>query len=134
MAGGRHHLRAGVAALLSQSHEGIMTLAVMCLLAYLYAGWLLFVLVMGFYRAHLSKRLHGVTKALALPVVLFAVVLDALSNLLIAPLIFGELPKEWLVTDRLKRMKREDHGWRGAIADLICEHLLDVFDPTGDHC
>lgn len=109
-----------------------MTIAFAALYAYL--GWLLYILVMGVYRAHLCRRLSGVTKALLLPVVVVALLSDCLGNVVIATALFLDPPREALFTDRLKRYKAESFGWRGAVADLICEHLLDVFDPTGDHC
>lgn len=102
--------------------------------AYLYAFWLAYVLVMGLYRAHLAKRLTGLSRIMALPVVLLGIVMDVVANWVIAPVIFLDPPREALVTSRLVRYKATDAGWRGALADLICSHLLDVFDPSGDHC
>ena len=46
-----------------------MSLVLFSMLAYLYAFWCAYVLVMGIYRAHLSQRLVGLNKVLALPVV-----------------------------------------------------------------
>ena len=46
-----------------------MSLVLFSMLAYLYAFWCAYVLVMGIYRAHLSQRLVGLNKAMALPVV-----------------------------------------------------------------
>ena len=103
-------------------------------IAYLYAFWCAYVLVMGIYRAHLSQRLVGLNKAMALPVVAIAYAMDVFANWIIAPLVFLDWPREALVTARLVRYKRSDTGWRNRIANFICEHLLDVFDPTGDHC
>lgn len=118
----------------SPLHGGAAMTGAMILAIYLYAMWCMYVLVMGLYQAHLSKRLSGLNKILALPIVLLGYALDVAANWVIAPILFLDLPKEALVTQRLIRYKREDHGWRGNVADLICEHLLDVFDPTGDHC
>ena len=88
---------------------------------------------MGIYRAHLAKRLQGLAKWLCLPVVLLGYTMDTVANVTLATLIFLDLPKEWLVTDRLIRYKKEQ-GWRLKVAQYICEELLDPFDPTGDHC
>jgi hypothetical protein len=52
----------------------------------------------------------------------------------IASLVFLELPREWLVTDRLQRHMHKSIGWRFWLAKYICDHLLDVFDPSGNHC
>lgn len=40
-----------------------MSLVLFSMLAYLYAFWCAYVLVMGIYRAHLSQRLVGLNKA-----------------------------------------------------------------------
>ncbi len=111
-----------------------MSLVLFSMLAYLYTFWCAYVLVMGIYRAHLSQRLVGLNKVLALPVVGFGYLMDVAANLFIAPLVFLDRPREALVTARLIRYKRTDTGWRNRLATFICEHLLDVFDPTGDHC
>lgn len=111
-----------------------MSLVLFSMLAYLYAFWCAYVLVMGIYRAHLSRRLVGLNKVLALPVVGFGYLMDVAANLFIAPLVFLDWPREALVTARLIRYKRTDTGWRNRLATFICEHMLDVFDPTGDHC
>jgi len=102
--------------------------------AYLYAFWCAYVLVMGIYRAHLAKRLVGLNKVLALPVVVLGYAMDVVANWIIAPLVFLDFPREALVTSRLIRYKREDHGWRYQLATWICDELLDPLDPTGDHC
>ncbi len=111
-----------------------MSLVLLSMLAYLYAFWCAYVLVMGIYRAHLADRLVGLNKVIALPVVAVAYAMDVAANWIIAPLVFLDWPREALVTSRLIRYKRDDLGWRGRLAGCICERLLDVFDPTGDHC
>ena len=107
---------------------------VLSLLLYLWGFWAAYVLTMGIYRAHLAKRLTGLNLWLALPLVAFAYLLDIVTNLIVAPLVFADIPREWLVTDRLVRYKETGDGWRYALACAICEGLLDPFDPTGDHC
>lgn len=102
--------------------------------AYLWAFWAVYVLVMGIYRAHLTRRLAGLNRVLALPVVLVAYLTDVLANLTVATVLFADWPAEWLVTKRLKRYKAAGTGWRARLASAICDGLLDPFDPTGDHC
>ena len=111
-----------------------LTSILLWIVGFLWAFWGVYVLVMGIYRAHLSRRLVGLNKVLALPVVGFGYLMDVTANLFIAPLVFLDWPREALVTARLIRYKRTDTGWRNRLATFICEHLLDVFDPTGDHC
>lgn len=96
--------------------------------------WALYVFSMGVYRAKLDGRLRGLNAVLAFPIFLFAAIVDVFFNLVVAPLVFLDLPKEWLVTKRLKRYMAEGSGWRYNIAKLICDSVLDPFDPDGDHC
>lgn len=103
-------------------------------LAYLWAFWAIYVLVMGLYRAYLAKRLTPLTIALSVPILAVGYAMDALTNLTLASLIFAEPPREVLVTTRLKRHIAESAGWRFVLALYVCDNLLDVFDPTGDHC
>lgn len=109
------------------------TLAPVALLVLL---WYVYVLVMGLYRAHLMGRLYGLAKVLAYPAVAVGWLLDWLANVLIATVIFGEVPRAWneLVTDRLSRYVKGPMGYRRTRALWVCTHLLDVFDPTGTHC
>jgi hypothetical protein len=101
---------------------------------FLWGFWLLYILVMGLYRAHLQGRLGKVATVLAYPAVLLGYAVDAFSNITLATLFFADLPRELLVTTRLKRYKAIDDGWRKAAAEWICTNLLDPFDPSGDHC
>ena len=104
-------------------------------IAALWAFWALYVLVMGLYRAHLSGRLSRPAFVLGLPWVVVGYTLDVIAQYTIACVFFLDLParREWLVTQRLQRYSAGS-GWRKVKADWICTHLLDVFDPKGDHC
>ena len=103
-------------------------------LAFLWVFWAMYVLVMGIYRAHLSHRLKGLVLVLSLPFVAVGYLMDVFANVTIASVVFLELPRELLVTSRLQRYVALGQGWRFTIADWICNHLLDVFDPSGNHC
>lgn len=104
------------------------------IILYLYLFWMFYVLIMGLYRAYLSKRLVGLNKYLAAPCLLIGLILDVVANIFFATFIFMELPKEWLVTSRLMRYQTYDHGYRKKLAQYICDNVLDPFDPTGNHC
>lgn len=106
------------------------------LLLYLYIFWCFFILVMGVYRAHLSGRLDGMARWMAYPLVALGLVLDVLAQYIIATVVFLDWPrhKEYLVTLRLQRYIRGPIGWRRRWASAICDNLLDLFDPTGEHC
>ena len=106
-------------------------------LLYLWVLWNLYVLVMGFYRAHRNGTLHGVTRWLAYPTVGVGYAMDWLANMVIASAYFRERPLKLgeVVTTRLVRYMRGPDGWRKTHAKWICDHLLDPFDPSpGGHC
>lgn len=113
--------------------------AAIATLGYLWAFWLLYVLVMGLYRASLSGKLTRVAMVLASPVVILAIGVDLLANWTIAAMWFREWPPlAWgrpdLVTSRLSRYIDGPDGWRKAHATWLCHNLLDAFDPSGVHC
>jgi hypothetical protein len=103
---------------------------------YLWAFWYVYILVMGVYRAHMAGRLTKLTLLLAMPAVVFGYLMDIVAQYTLATVFFLDLPSqgEHLVTDRLKRYIAQGTGWRSAKAKWICDHMLDVFDPTGEHC
>lgn len=73
------------------------------------------------------------TKFFAYPLAFYGVLVDFLYNMTVGTLLFVELPREWLLTKRLKR-HLEDDNWRGTMSRWFCRHLLDPFDPKGTHC
>jgi hypothetical protein len=101
---------------------------------FLWVFWYLYILVMGLYRAHLVKKLTKFTYALALPALLIGYAMDVTANVFIAPIVFREMPAEWLVTTRLTRYIAGPCGWRKVRAQEICASFLDYFDPRGSHC
>lgn len=111
-----------------------LTFITLWVIGFLWIFWGMYVLVMGIYRAYLSHRLKGLVLVLSLPFVAVGYLMDVFANLTVASLVFLELPRELLVTDRLKRHMHKSKGWRFWLARYICDHLLDVFDPSGDHC
>lgn len=109
---------------------------ILFVLLYIYAFWALYVFSMGIYRAHLAKRLKGLNRILALPIITTAYLVDVFANFTIAVFVFAELPKEWLVTTRMQRYMAEGEtaGYQYKIAKYLCDEVLDPFDPTGNHC
>lgn len=102
---------------------------------FLWFFWALYVMVMGLYRAHLNKKLSRVTYVLGAPWLIIGLVVDFVANIILATIIFLDLPREFLVTARLQRYSNSsEDDWRKHFSVWICEHLLDVFDPSGDHC
>lgn len=102
------------------------------LLADLYLFFIMYVASMGMIRAHDEQKLNGVLWVLCLPFVVISLLLDLINNLTVFSLIFAELPKEWLVTDRLKRHAKEN-TFRGKLARWIANTILNSFDPSGNH-
>lgn len=79
-------------------------------LAFLWAFWAMYVIVMGIYRAHLAKRLTAVTLCLSAPFIVLGYLMDVVANLTVASLVFLELPRELLVTSRLQRYVAQERG------------------------
>lgn len=104
------------------------------LLIVLWAFWGVYVLIMGLYRAHLQKRLSWTAYALGAPFLLIGLALDFAVNMTLATVIFLDIPREALVTTRLIRYVASGSGWRFNVANWVCNKLLDVFDPSGEHC
>jgi hypothetical protein len=111
-----------------------MITSILIFLAYLWASWGLYVLVVGLYRAYMAKRLNRYAIFLSIPFVAIGFIVDILSNITLATILFWELPKELLVTARLVRHLKNKNTWRFYIAQWICKHLLDPVDPSGSHC
>ena len=109
---------------------------VLSTIAFLYTFWLAYLITMGLYRAHLAGRLTGTVKWLAYPIVFVAICMDILTQYTIATAVFFDAPAkgEHLVTARLQRYMKQPTDWRYPVAKVICDSLLDPFDPTGDHC
>lgn len=102
------------------------------LLIDLYVFFILYVASMGMIRAHKEKKLNPMLWVMCVPFVVFSLIIDVLNNLFVFTLLFAELPKELTVTERLKRHVKQ-HTFRGKLARLIGDSLLNSFDPTGNH-
>lgn len=102
------------------------------LLADLYLFFIMYVASMGMIRAHAEKKLNPLLWALCIPFVAVSIVLDFINNMIVFTLLFAELPREWLVTDRLKRHVKQ-HTIRGKVARYIGNTILNPFDHSGDH-
>lgn len=103
-------------------------------IAFLWAFWGLYALIMGLYRAQLAGRLTTSVRILGAPYLIVGYVVDVLCNVTIAAVCFLELPREPLVTTRLSRYIAHGTGWRYRAALWLCSNLLDPLDPRGAHC
>lgn len=110
-------------------------------------GWWSLLLVLGFYalflltwtlyvaimsiadrldRLHWFARLNGyLLLAIGYPV-------DAIFNLVASLVVFQRLPKAWLFTGTLRYWRVSDDRRRSKWAVMVCEKLLNPFDPG--HC
>lgn len=104
------------------------------LVKWLYLFWLLYVVVISCYRAHLRKKLTKFTYVLAAPAVLIGLLMDVASNFAL-DVIWDHEPGEWLVTSRFKRYQKtlSVTDLRRRVADWVCEHALDPFEEKA-HC
>lgn len=111
-----------------------MTIVIIALTGFAatYALWILYLAVMSLKRAGDAGMLSPLATAFGVPVLYTGWVFDALVNIFVMTVLLIELPREWLVTTRLKRHNRTGTGWRQRFA-AWCEQFLDPFDPSGDH-
>jgi len=98
--------------------------------------WVLYVFVMGLYRAKLDGSLTRTAWVVGFPWIVLAILVDWVVNWTIATLLFWDLPRSRseLVTGRFQRYLTGDTGWRAKSASWVCSHLLDYLDPRGHHC
>lgn len=92
----------------------------------------MYVASMGMIRAHAEGKLNGVLWSLCLPFVAISIILDFINNITVFSLLYLEQPKEWLVTDRLKRHAK-GVGWRKSLSCWFANVILNPFDHTGNH-
>lgn len=94
--------------------------------------WVFFLACMNLKRAKEAGQLTKTALVFGTPVLWIGYLLDAFVNITLMTVVMWELPKEWLVTDRLARHHKTSTGWRLAVV-LWFEPLLDPYDPSGDH-
>ena len=83
----------------------------------------------------IRDELKGREKIRAYLYVAYGYVKDIYFNLVTATRIFNDGPRELTFTARLKRYRQGDGPlWREAIAEFLCDSILDQGDPSGDHC
>lgn len=101
----------------------------------LYALWLFYLAAMSIMRAYNAKTLSKQALWLGTPVMFVAVLIDVLVNVFVMTILFWELPRQWLVTQRLSKWCcTGGTSWRKTVAKWVCVNFLDTFDPSGMHC
>ena len=119
--------------MITSSNIGSFLLGVFYIQLSLLAFYTLYLAIMSLYRGHRAGTLPLASKVLGYPILAIGLIVDVIMNVTLFSLIFAELPREWLVTTRLKRHIKHT-GYRGWLSRYICHNLLSPFDPTGDHC
>lgn len=78
------------------------------------------------YHRHWDKGIKGL---LFYPYVLVFYIANIAHNWIIATILFREFPREFITTDRLKRMKTSPDVWRRELADML-GGFLNTHDPN----
>lgn len=78
-------------------------------------------------------EISGAELALDWLYVVYAYWRDVWFNLTTAARIFGEPAQELTFTARLKRY-RQGNDEKAALAEFLCDQVLDEPDPSGNHC
>lgn len=100
----------------------------------IYALWIFYVAVMHLKRCRDNGTLSRPALYLGYPVLLVGYLLDVFVQIVPASILFLDLPREFTLTDRLRRYIAGPEGWRETVAVWMCAHLLNTFDPDGRHC
>jgi len=98
--------------------------------------WLLavfYIAVMNIKRVRDRGELTKLMYVFGVPMLWIGLVLDLIANVLIFTVLFLELPKEPLVTGRLKRHKYHGTGWRHRLALFFEKHIDPFEDKPGGH-
>lgn len=92
--------------------------------------WLFFLGVMALKKARDTVGIPGPAKPFAYVILAIGYTLDFLLNLAFTvPML--DIPREFLLTDRLRRYK-QSIGWRADFANWLCNSFLNFIDPG--HC
>jgi hypothetical protein len=95
--------------------------------------WLFYLGIMTLKRARDEGKVTRPAEMVGVPIYWTGVLLDFLGNITFAVLIFRDIPREVLVSQRLQRYVDGPPGWRRERAIWWAEHFLDPYDPRGYH-
>lgn len=98
-----------------------------------YLLWILYLAVMNLQRARDNGTITRPAYRLGLPLLYVGLLVDCLVNVIPVSVLFLELPRECLVTQRLTRHANSVDSWRKRLALWFANNLLDTFDPSGRH-
>lgn len=95
--------------------------------------WVLYLAIMNLQRVRDLGNLSKPAYYLGTVILYIGLFFDFILNQTGVTIMFLDLPKEFLVTQRLKRYKHGKDGWRKSLANWWAVNLLDPFDPKGIH-
>lgn len=112
----------------------IVTVALAWLLS-TFALWVQYLAVMRLQEVRDAGKLPDEAMPFAKTVLYVGLLWDCFYNLTWASIIFLDLPRELLVTQRLERYRYSDGvaPWRIRLTEWFSRVLLDPFDPSGLH-
>lgn len=97
-----------------------------------YVTWGMFLAAMALVAVRRAGTLPRAALVLGYPLVALGALCD-IALQAVSTLPFGDLPREWFLTQRLGRYIAGADGWRKTAALWICRNLLDPFQ-VGGHC
>ena len=109
-----------------------MAYAAYSLLAF-WALWVLFLAVMNLGQAKAEGKLHGFALYAGYTVLAVGLLVDLVVQVLVASLLWMELPRELTVSGRVSRLVQSGSGWRKSLAEWFRDTLLKPFDRSGGH-
>lgn len=80
------------------------------------------------------KEISNFTLGAVAPVLLLMIMTDFVMQMTLFSLFFMDIPRNLLVTARLKRYRAQPSGWRKRFADALCTRGLNTMAPTKFHC
>lgn len=109
----------------------------------LYGLWILYLAERNLERARIEGTLTTAARYLFMPVFVIGYLLDVILNITVFSLLVLDVPREWTITSHVGRILNTPitpntlnklDAWRFSFCDFLCRHLLDPFDPSGNHC
>lgn len=109
-----------------------MTFAAFSLLA-LWGLWVLFLATMNLKQSKDAGQLKGFALWAGYTVLAVGLLVDLIVQVIVATILWLELPRELTVSERVARLCRDGHGWRLSLALWFRRTLLAPFDRSGGH-
>lgn len=95
--------------------------------------WILFLAVMNLGQAKAEGKLCGFALYAGYTVLAVGLLVDLIVQVLVASLLWLELPRELTVSERVARLCKHGSGWRLRLALWFRHTLLAPFDRSGGH-